>query len=621
MPTSPTFQPSSNSNRVKNMRHAILILAVLCWMMPGNALAQKRSYTFDEDPVRLGNKALDRGELQEATQQFETALEVGYHADQAHYGLAKIAFQQGRYEDAEPHLRIALELHQAEENEDYPEARATLALLLLQFGRDLEAESELAIVMKSNSDLWDAQVGLALLDLGREQWEDARKRLAKGADRKGIENGEDKYHYCMALYALGQDDLDMAEREAINAFTLNPANPEYGLLVGEIYQLREAPTLAIDAFETVRKSPGVRETAPMLHTLGGLYESVGRYADARNTYLQAAQIDSTYAPALKDLGDLFYSAKQYDNAAKTYLRYVVLERNDEEALLALSEACYLTARYDQAAEAAKTALILEPGNPQTTYAFFKSGIQSRNPITKDEAAQLWAQVRELPTLAAPELVAMGSYQLQKGQFTAARTTLEAAVAKDPQRADAKFQLGVLALKTGKPREAIAHFDAAIAIQPDQPIYHLNLGIAYFQANELDQALPPIRQALALDQGLTVGRLLLAQALAAGGSLEEAQAQFQRVLQDEPQNAKALRGLGYCQIRNKNFERAIVTYRAATEADPGNADGWAGLGNAHLSAQQWDSAQRAFDKARELDPQNPTMLKGMEMLAEARPEGE
>jgi superkiller protein 3 len=603
------------------MRHAILILSIVCWMVPGHAQAQKRSYTFDEDPVRLGNKALDRGDLQEASEQFAAALDADYHPDQAHLGLAKIAYRQGRYEDAEPHLRIALELHQAEKNEDYPEARASLGLLLLQLGRDLEAEDELETVVKEDSDLWDAQVGLALLELKREEWEKARKRLEKGANRKGIENGEDRYHYGMALYALGHDDLDTAEKEAINAFTLNPSNPQYGLLVGEIYQQRGAPTLAIDAFETVRKSPGVVETAPMLHTLGGLYASVGRYGEARDSYMQAAQIDSTYAPALKDLADLFYSAKQYDNAAKTYLRYVLLVRNDEDALLSLSEACYLTARYDQAAEAAKTALQLDPGNRETSYAFFKSGIQSRDPKTRDEAAELWPQVRDQPSLAAPELVAMGTYQIQKGQLSAAKTTLEAALAKDPQRADAQFQLGVLALKTRKPREAIAHFDAAILIQPDQPIYHLNLGIAYFQANELDEAIPPIRRALALDEGLTVGRLLLAQALAAVGSLEEAETEFQRVLDAEPENAKALRGLGYCQIRNKDFKRAIVTYEAATQADPANADGWAGLGNAHLSAQEWDAAERAFMKARELDPQNATMLKGMAMLEEARPQGQ
>jgi len=604
--------------QVKNPLHAILILAILCWILPTNVAAQKRNYTLDEDPVRLGGKALQQGELQKAKEYFEAALKAEYHPDRAHYGLAKIAVWQGRYKDAEPELRMALEAHQIDEHGDYPEARAALALLLLRFGREAEAENELKTALKSKADLWDAQYCLARLHLERKEWDKALKELKKGAALKGVQEGEDKYHFGMALYSMAKKDLDSAEKEALAAFHLNPADPEYGVLVGEIYQKREAPTLAISAFERVLKSPGAHKTAPMLYTLGDLYQSVGRYADARNSYLEAVQVDSTYAPALKDLAGLFFSAKQYDNAAKTYLRYVMLEHDDREALLTLSEACYLTARFDQAAEAAKTALKLDPQDQKAKYAFFKSGIQSRDPDTRARAAKLWPEMSRTSKPDATVLVALGTYQLQMGRFAEARNTLESVLTAEPQRADAHFQLGVLALKTHKPQDAITQFEAAIESQPKQPIYHLNLGIAYFQAKQLQAAIPPIRRALALNGSITVGRLLLAQALAASDSLGAAQVEFRQVLQDEPKNPKALRGLGYCQIRAKDIEGAIATYESATRADPKNADGWAGLGNAHLSAQHWDAAEAAFEKARKLDPRNATMLKGMELLTEAHP---
>ena len=83
------------------------------------------------------------------------------------------------------------------------------------------------------------------------------------------------------------------------------------------------------------------------------------------------------------------------------------------------------------------------------------------------------------------------------------------------------------------------------------------------------------------------------------------------------NAKALRGLGYCHILSADYGAAVRSYRRANELESGNADGWAGMGNAHLGLRELDEAERAFARAKAIDPQNATMLKGMELLEQAR----
>jgi tetratricopeptide (TPR) repeat protein len=127
----------------------------------------------------------------------------------------------------------------------------------------------------------------------------------------------------------------------------------------------------------------------------------------------------------------------------------------------------------------------------------------------------------------------------------------------------------------------------------------------------------MRRALELNPDLTVGRVLLAQSLAAAGDLAGAEAEYDRALQTEPRNAQALRGKGFCRLRAADYAGAKSAYGTATEVEPGNADAWAGLGLAHLGLEDWAAAESAFDRAAGIDPDNRSLLRGREILAQAR----
>ncbi len=597
-----------------------LLTLVAAWAAGGGVApvsAYQRTYALDEDPIRLGTKAIEQNRLDDAKAHFFEAVTNEYQVHKAKLGLAEISVREGRYADAEPLYREALALSLQKEHHEYPEARAALGLLLLRYGREQEAAQEFEQALQENADLWEALYGQARLHLAHAQWDQARKLLDRGAGRQGAREGEDKYHYGMALYWQGKGKLPEAEKEALLALHLNATDPDYGMLVGRIYEKRNAPTLAIDAFEQMLATPGVTPTAPTYHTLGMLYQKVEQYNEARDSYLEAIAIDSTYAPALRDLANLFRLAKQYDRAARTYLRYVLLERNDVDALLGLAESCTEIHQYGQAVEAARAAMALDETNPAARFAFARAGIRGGDQKVVAEAAQIFADLPENLGWQPQDYVALATYQTERKQYAQARTNLEKAIALDPNTPSAYFQLGVIDLSTGRATAGISHFEKAISLKPDYPLYHLNLGIADFQAQRIDQAIPEFRQALALNPDLTVGRLLLAQALAVSDSLTAAAVEYRKVLAVEPANAKALRGLGFCYIRAANYPEAVKTYRAATEADPQSADGWAGLGNAYLGQENWAAAEQAFGKARAIDPNNVTMQKGIELLNRAR----
>jgi len=594
---------------------AMLIVLASC-VAPLVSGAADKTYTIDTDPVRLGIKAMEKGNIVEAKVRFEEALANHHEMHRAMFGLAEIATREGRYPDAEAFYRRAVDAGGGK----FPVANAGLGLLLLRLGRDQEAAQEFDLALDADSSLWRAHYGKARLLLAAGQWSKAKSELDRGRDLHGLAEGEEKYRYGMALYQLGTNDVAAAEKSALLAMYLDPTDPEYGTLVARIYEMNNNTVLAISAYEQALATPGMTPTAPMLQNLGTLYRKEKRYNEARDILLRAVGADSTYAPALKDLGDLYRLGNQHDKAARVYLRYILLEREDLEALLNLADSCYEIRRFAQGVEAARTALKLAPENPTAQFNLARSGIYSRDPESRGEAAALMTRLPQDLPWRANDLVALASWQTSRKNYAAALKSLDRASALDPAQANIPFQRGIISLRMSKPDQAVADFQKAIELNPAAAANHLNLGIAHYQAGDLQAAGPAFRRAVELDPDNTMPRLLLAQVLAATDALAEAEAEYGQVLDREPGNAKAMRGIGFCRIRKADYAGAVTAYRDASRIEPGNADSWAGLGSAYLGMNNLTEAEAAFGKARAIDPDNIMLVKGTELLNQAKAAG-
>ena len=593
-----------------------LLVALAILACAGTVGAADKVYTIDTDPVRLGIKAMEKGDIVEAKARFEEAIANNHEVHRALFGLAEIALREGRYPDAEAHYRQSATAGGGK----FPVANAGLGLLLLRLGRTLEAAQEFDAALAADSSLWRAHYGKARLLLADGEWEKAKKELDRGAGLHGLAEGEEKYRYGMALYQLGTGDVDAAETSALLAMHLDPTDPEYGTLVARIYERKNNPVLAINAYEQALATPGMTPTAPMLRNLGELYREEKRFNDARDVLLKAVRTDSTYAPALRDLGDLYRLADQHDNAARAYLRYILIEREDLEALLNLADSCYEIRRFAQATEAAKTARQLDPESRDARFQFARSGIYSRDADIKAEAAQLMARLPADLPWKANDLVALAAWQTSAKNYAEAIESLDRAAALDPGQSNIYFQRGIINLRMSKPDLAVADFRKATELNPDTAANFLNLGIAHYQAGDIPQAVPAFRRAVELDPDNAMPRLLLAQVLAATDQLADAETEYRKALDLDPTNAKAMRGIGFCSIRRADYRAAVDSYRDATRIEPDNADGWAGLGSAYLGLNDLAEAEAAFARARAIDPQNIMMNKGTELLNQAKAAG-
>jgi tetratricopeptide (TPR) repeat protein len=570
-----------------------------------------------DDPIRAGNKALDEMRLEDAKVAFEEAVASNIQVPKAKWGLAEVMARSGRLDDAERLYREALDAQAKEGDKPFPEAHAGLGLLLVDTGKWDEGAAEIKKARAQGPDYWPAIYGEARILLRDHKWDAAEKLLNEGSKKKGVAQGEDLFHRGWAIYYMGTNDLTEAETEALSAFHLNPANPVHGKLVAEVYERRNVPALAIAACEEVMNTAGVTPTASFVHFMGTLYQKVGRYNEARDSYLKAVSIDSTYTPVLKDLAGLFQLAKQYDKSAQIYMRYVEKEPGDVEAMVGLAGSLYDGGRYAQALNAAEKAMALDSTRTDVRLAYGRAALKSRERAMRDRGAAMFQALPDTLHWKPKDKVLLASYQIETNALEDARRNLNEVVAADSTNAEAYFQLGLVALKSNRAEEAVGYFDKAILRDPNVPLYHLNVGVAYFQTKQFDKAIPAIRRSIALDPKFVIGRTLLGQALIAVDSLSAAETQYKRALEVEPKNATALRGLGYCYLKRSAYQEAAGVYKSATEADPKNADAWVGLAQAYIGVGNVSGAEGALHQAQSIDPNNASLRASWDALNRAR----
>ena len=586
---------------------------ILLLFLPVAALAASPpTYTLDKDPVRLGRKALEEGRWGDAARSFQEAVDAGYQVPKATFGLAEVATHDGRLRDAEDLYRSAIE-----GSGKFPEARAALGLVLLRLGRIQEADDSIAEALSEDSGLWTAQYGRARVLLTQNNTAGAKALLDRGASKKGVKNGEDLYHHGMALYWLEMGKLDQAEQEALNAFALNPAEPEIGFLVGQVYQQKKTPYLAVQAFETALATPGATPSASFLDQLGRLYEDVAEPNKARDTYLKAVAADSMYAPALLHLADLLHRGGQPESAARAYLRYTSIEPHDVAGFVGLSNACFDAGRMDEALKAAEQALGVDSTSTDAKIAFVRIGIRNSDQTVKQKAAALASTLPDSLARTPEDRALLIGADIEAGRYTEASARLAQALASTPEDAALQYQQGILHLKQGNPAAAIPALEKAVSLDPKNTLYQINLAVALLQNKADAAARASLRRTLALDPTLVPAHILLAQALVSADSARSAEAEYRKAIEIDPKNASAFRGLGYCQIQRGAYAEAVTSYQKATAIESQNADAWAGLGSAHLGLKQWNEAEKAFQRALALDGKNTSAMRGLELLKKAR----
>jgi Tfp pilus assembly protein PilF len=603
-------------------RRRILGIGATLVLLAAAAGAIAKEYRYEDDPVRLGRKAFEENRLQDARRHFQEAIDNDHQVFKARSGLAQILAREGALEEAEKTYRQALaEMEQAMKSkvfsERFPELHAGLGLVLLRLGKLDEARQYLDEALRQQSGMWPAQYGLARLAIMKKDFEEASRLIDRGKDKKGLAEGEDLYLHGMALVQQAQGKLDEAEKNALRAMLLDPAQAEYHTLVAQLYEQKGSPALAIDAFEKALGTPGMIPTAGVYHRLGALYQKEKRYTDALDRYKQSVTVDSTFAPAWKDLATLFALAKRHQEAASAWLRYTQLSPDDLEGQLGLAQACLETKRLQTALQAAERAWGMDSTRVDVRLAMARAAALNKN---EARAEWLYYSVGDTTLFEPADLIRLGQMKLKAKQFEESERLLRRALARDTSLADGYFSMGLLKLNVRAPDSAEVYLRKAVALVPNSSGARLNLGIAMMQQKNSAGAIPELRQATKMAPDYAQGHLYLAHALVAVDSLPAAEAEYRRVLELSPNDAAAMRGVGFILLGRGETAEAVSVLRRATQADPTQIDGWVLLGQSLLTDGEFVEAETCFRRALEIRPGHAAAQEGLDAARQGYKKG-
>jgi tetratricopeptide (TPR) repeat protein len=190
-------------------------------------------------------------------------------------------------------------------------------------------------------------------------------------------------------------------------------------------------------------------------------------------------------------------------------------------------------------------------------------------------------------------------------FGAGRLAEAAAIGHDmlalrPLLAQALHLMGALALRDGRPGDAVGLVGQAIVLDEGVPTYHNSLGQAHRALGAPAAAIACYERALSINPNLGPAHGNLAQVLVAG-DLATAVAYYRRLVEVLPANALARSNFAYMVEKTGDTQAAVEIYRQSLSLEPNQPVALGNLGVALADLGRIDEAMDCYRRALDLDP--------------------
>jgi len=358
--------------------------------------------------------------------------------------------------------------------------------------------------------------------------------------------------------------------------------------------------------------------------LGRAYEALGRFADARDRYVLARDVDAqpTRAPSrlnatlralatepgvtFVDVEKLFEEASPHGILGFSLFEDYVHPKPEAHRLIAfalwrafLERGLMGPARPAPAEEFAR---LVGPG-------------PGRGSPAAPAAASGPATVRQLYNLA----FVLENQGLDQQAIDKFRAVLE----RQPAHHGARYNLARLLARGGNVAEAERECRTALDTARDDPLYApilIALADTQREQGRAEEATANYRRALAIDPRNAAGWGRLGDALAESGRPDEAERAFRQALELDPADVEALAGLGFVQLLAGRTADALAGFARAAELRPDHVRARGGLAAALVEAGRLDEAERLFREVLRDAPDDAMARGGIEIIARRRAVG-
>jgi len=215
---------------------------------------------------------------------------------------------------------------------------------------------------------------------------------------------------------------------------------------------------------------------------------------------------------------------------------------------------------------------------------------------------------QTPAAEAPTALQLALLTHNDRTWSDEEASLRAALARDPQHANALRSLGLIASGQGFVAEAVLWFRAALEADPSVAQAHVDLGIALRQQGQQDEAQTRFELAARLDPGnrelQLMAQLQRACALDEQGRFEDALAVYLACTEQHPESADAWASLGVLQRHLGHLEAAAASLSRALQLDPSRLDVIEQFGMSLQDQRCHEDASLAFERLLQLNPERP-----------------
>jgi Flp pilus assembly protein TadD len=365
-------------------------------------------------------------------------------------------------------------------------------------------------------------------DMAKKQWAGARANVLGSLAKEQYENGNfDKCRQTItdalkmdpenvalrvlsAKLAIEQGNLELADKELVQARRLDPKSAEADYLSGVVCQRWQRTQEAYDYY----RSASGKQSGELAYLMAQaeMLVAMGR-ADEALDLLQAKVVYFEYSATIRDaVGQLLMQKGKFAQAVDVLRQASILASDDDTVREHLALAHFQNKQY------------------------------------RDAADVLVRLVHDDKYLKRADLyLALGECQMQLNKPREARDSFDTASQLSPNQAPAWVGLGKAAIGVNDLRRAEMALKRSLAIEPASSEGNLLLGYVRLRQGKFDEALAAFRKSNALDTGDTVSLCMVGYVLEKMGRNDEALRCYAQALKLKPNDDFATRLMAEVQL--------------------------------------------------------------------------
>jgi tetratricopeptide (TPR) repeat protein len=203
--------------------------------------------------------------------------------------------------------------------------------------------------------------------------------------------------------------------------------------------------------------------------------------------------------------------------------------------------------------------------------------------------------------SAEGLYAMGIRYVWAEDYGKALLYFVETIKRNPNHAQAYFQIGYCLARLGQYKEAIGPYEQAVRINPKDADFLNNLCVAYGMVGRYDDAMESCRQSIQLKSDLAETHNNLGWSYQRLGRYQEAIQSCKEAIRLKPDLALAHYNLGNAYSALKKYKEAIDAYKEAIRIKFDYAEGHLDLGAAYFHTGRFEEAIDSYKRAIRLKP--------------------